>query len=112
MWSGINGAPYLAMNWDCWNELPADIQQVFEDNIEWLSEQFVLLTQAAEAEALDYIASAPDQELTVLSAEDLATFADIGWEKLLEEAANVDEMGLPGTEMVLKCRELIELYSD
>lgn len=112
MWSGINGAPYLAMNLDCWNELPADIQQVFEDNIDWLSAEFVALTQSQEAVALDYIASAPDQELTILSAEDLATFADMGWAKLLEEATKVDDMGLPGTEMILKCRELIEQYSD
>ncbi|MGD9117782.1 MAG: TRAP transporter substrate-binding protein DctP [Dehalococcoidia bacterium] len=109
--SGPNGAPCLAMNLDTWNSLPSDIQQVFEDNIDWYTTALIEAREAVDEEAITFVSDLPDHEIITASAEDVAEFSDATFEVLLAQAAELDATGLPATEMINRVRELIEEYS-
>ena len=95
--------PSRAMNAAAWNNLPEDIQQVFLDNIEWLTDRTYDLAQGAEdagrehGEALGVTFNAVDPAVI---AEYSAAFEPAA----RETAAQLDAAGLPGTEIHDKIR--------
>lgn len=95
--------PSRAMNAAAWNNLPEDIQQVFLDNIEWLTDRTYELAQGAEdagrehGEALGVTFNAVDPAVI---AEYSAAFEPAA----RETAAQLDAAGLPGTAIHDKIR--------
>jgi TRAP-type C4-dicarboxylate transport system substrate-binding protein len=95
--------PSRAMNADAWSSLPEDIQQVFLDNIEWLTNRTYDLAQESEdagrehGESLGVTFNAVDPEVV---AEYSLAFEPAA----RETAAQLDAAGLPGTEIHDKIR--------
>ena len=95
--------PSRAMNADAWNSLPEDIQQVFLDNVQWLTDRTYELAQGAEDEG-----RAHGEALGVtFNAVDPAVIAE--YSAAFEPAARataeqLDAAGLPGTEIHDKIR--------
>lgn len=100
--------PARAMNLDAYNSLPEDFQQIFDDSIPfweeeddvWRASDDVTGKELGEQEGMEFIQ---------LSAEDLATVYDSLEPIMLGVAAGLDDKGLPGTEIFLRIRELIDL---
>ena len=57
--------PSRAMNQEVWDSLPADIQEIFDSNTEWLSERTLELAQVAEEKGLHFVFNGPDSGLVV-----------------------------------------------
>lgn len=99
--------PSRAMNQGVWDSLPADIQQVFTDNIQWLSDKTLEYAMSSDEAGMEY-----GKELGVVfnevddeaKAEYAATF--VGNAETV--AASLDDMGLPGTEVLEKVRAAYE----
>lgn len=102
--------PCRVMNLDSWNRLPADIQQIFIDSIpvlESLNDEY----SDIEAQAgLDY-AEQMGVQFFELSSQDQATFSDIIQDALMIIVDQLDDKGLPGTEIYNACLALNEKYS-
>jgi TRAP-type C4-dicarboxylate transport system substrate-binding protein len=98
------------MNWDTWNSLPADIQEVFERNIGYLTHQTVIQFERANEAGLE-TASAVGIEIIQLSPAELEEFYKIAVEIQDREAAKIDDMGLPGTDILKEVRRLSEEYA-
>lgn len=95
--------PSRAMNGDVWASLPADIQQVFEDNIEWLTQATYENAQAAEDDGKAY----GEEQGVVFNAVDpavVATYSEAFAESAKTTAEQLDAAGLPGTEILGKIR--------
>jgi TRAP-type C4-dicarboxylate transport system substrate-binding protein len=98
------------MNLDSWNSLPADIQEVFEDNIEWWGCEVTKNLYDAEIGGIEFGREA-GVEFIELPQEDFDQFYAY-WEiEALNAAAELDAMGYPGTELFEEVRRLIEEYS-
>ena len=99
--------PARAMNLDAYNNLPADFQQIFDDSIPfwqeeddvWRASDDVTGKELGEQEGMEFIQ---------LSAEDLDAVYDMLEPIMLGVAAGLDDKGLPGTEIFLRIRELID----
>jgi TRAP-type C4-dicarboxylate transport system substrate-binding protein len=100
-------AGHWGMCLDVWNSLPADIQKVFEDNIEWFGERIEELTYAANQPGID-LATEHGVEFITLSPEDLAIVYAACDTVIREEMAALDAKGLPGTAIYEEMRSLIE----
>jgi TRAP-type C4-dicarboxylate transport system substrate-binding protein len=104
--------PYRArgMNWDVWNSLPKDIQRIFDDNISfWTSEITSELCKVDET-AIEF-AEGCGVVFVELPSEELDKFYEALREVALEEAARLDAMGLPGTDILEEIQRLREQYS-
>jgi TRAP-type C4-dicarboxylate transport system substrate-binding protein len=106
----VGPTPHRAMNMETWNSLPADIQQIFEDNIVWYGKEIEKDLFAADQAGLD-LATQNGAEIINLSASELASFYTSVNEVCLENMAKLDTKGLPGTQMYNKIRELIAKYN-
>ncbi len=95
--------PSRAMNAEAWASLPEDIQQVFLDNIEWLTQTTFDLAQEAEDDGRAY-----GEELGVeFNTVDPAVIAEYSaaFEPAARQTAEqLDAMGLPGTEVLDRIR--------
>lgn len=95
--------PSRAMNMDVWNSLPEDIRQVFDDNVEWLTQRNTELAIAAEEVGLEYgkelgvVFNTPGPEVQEAYAAHFAPNAE-------EVAATLDAMGLPGSAILADVR--------
>ncbi|MBR3369673.1 MAG: TRAP transporter substrate-binding protein DctP [Rhodobacteraceae bacterium] len=95
--------PSRGMNGAVWSRLPADIQQVFEDNVLWLTTMTYELAQASEeagrayGEELGVAFNAVDDSVIT---EYSAAFA----EPARATAQRLDTLGLPGTEILERVR--------
>lgn len=98
------------MNWDTWNSLPADIKEVFENNVGYLTYQVVMQFERANAAGLE-AASASGIEIIQLSPAELEEFYQIAVEIQDREAATLDDMGLPATDILKEVRRLTEKYT-
>lgn len=95
--------PSRAMNQGVWDSLPEDIQQVFIDNIDWLTQKNLELAMESEDEGKAY-----GEELGVtfinLGDDIKARYATAFEESARDVAANLDGRGLPGSEILEKVR--------
>lgn len=106
----VGPTPHRAMNLNSWNKLPADIQQIFEDNIVWYGKEIEKELYAADDAGIA-LALAKGAEIIDLSEADLAQYYAYVHEVCLANMAVLDGKGLPGTVMYTKIRELIEKYN-
>lgn len=95
--------PSRAANQAVWDSLPDDIKQVFEDNVEWLSIRTLELAQEAEEAGRAY-----GEELGVqfnaVSDDVVAEYSAEFAPAIAEVAAQLDEMGKPGSEVLAAIR--------
>jgi TRAP-type C4-dicarboxylate transport system substrate-binding protein len=92
------GTPMTLMNLDSYNKLPADIQQIFTDNIEYWNEQTLKYFKENTLAAEDF-AKENNVEYINLSAADKAA-----WHSACVDVCDIyikyiDEAGSPGTEI-------------
>jgi len=99
--------PARAMNLDAYNSLPASIQQIFDDSIEFWEERDDFY-RFDEDEVGMVLGEQEGMEFIELSAEDLATVYAMLEPVLLETAAGLDAKGLPGTEIFNEIRRLVD----
>ena len=93
-----------------WNKLPKDIQKVFEDNTEWFGQKVEELVFANDEPAIQ-LAKENNVEFIRLPPEELEKVYAVVDKTLLEEMANLDAKGLPGTAVYKDIRRLINEYS-
>lgn len=93
-----------------WNKLPADVQKVFENNVDWFGRRIEDLVFAGEAEGIDF-AKENKVEFIKLPQKDLdQVYATV--DKIIgEEMAKLDAKGLPGTAVYKEIRSLVEKKS-
>ena len=95
--------PSRAINAAAWDQLPEDIQQVFEDNIEWWTQTTYDLAQAAEETGKAY-----GEEMGVtfnaVEPEVIAEYSSAFVGPAEQTAAQLDASGLPGSEILAKIR--------
>lgn len=91
--------PSRAINQGVWDSLPADIQQIFEDNTEWLSLRTLELAQEAEDAGRAY-GEELGVEFNTVSDEVVAEYSATFEPAMRDVAAELDAMGLPGTEVL------------
>jgi len=107
---GTRVGPWKFMNLDSYNSLPADIQQIFDDNIEWFGSEIDRAAQevddAGKQTGLD-----AGMEIIELSPEDLAEFYALMENVAIGYAEELDAMGLPGTEIFEETRRLVEEWT-
>ena len=84
---------------------------MFEDNIEWFGLKVAELAWGAEAGGIA-LAEAEGVEFITLSEADLEEIYAAADAVIRAEMAELDAMGLPGTEVYEEIRRLIEEYSD
>ena len=99
----------IGMNWDTWNSLPADIQQIFEDNMDTANEAMFAWFGGA-IEMAYQVAEESNIELIELSAEDRETLIESFDTLATQTAADLDAKGLPGTAMLNDINALMEKY--
>jgi TRAP-type C4-dicarboxylate transport system substrate-binding protein len=102
--------PHRAMNLDVYNSLPSDIQQVFDDNVDyWTICESELAIEADEKG----IAAANEEgvEFITLTPEELDKYNAAIETTIEEEMARLDAMGLPGTEINNEIRRLVKEYN-
>jgi TRAP-type C4-dicarboxylate transport system substrate-binding protein len=107
----LAGAVVKAMNMDAWNSLPPDIQQVFDDNVDWWTQKSLEDTEIINQAGFDR-AEEMGVEFIKLPPEDLSELYEIIDTVSAEKAAELDAMGLPGTEILEEIHRLIEQYSE
>ena len=99
--------PARAMNLDAYNSLPADIKQIFNDNIPYWEERDDYYRDDEDVVGLA-LGQQEGMEFIELSAEDLDTVYDSLDPIMREVAAGLDDKGLPGTEIFERIRELVD----
>lgn len=90
-----------------WNKLPADIQKVFEDNVDWFGRKIEELVFAGEATGIDF-AKENKVRFLKLPAEDLDKIYATVDKIIVEKMGDLDSKGLPGTPVYREIRSLIE----
>ena len=101
--------PQNFMNMDAWNSLPADIQEIFNDNIEfWNNAEDEAFRKSNEVG----LAAAEDagMEFITLSAEESTKFFGTYDEVCSEIATTLDGKGYHGTEILNEVKTLAEKY--
>jgi TRAP-type transport system periplasmic protein len=101
--------PQNFMNMDVWNSLPADVQKIFDDNIDyWNNAEDEAFRKANEAG----LAAAEDagMEMITLSDEESAKFFGTYNEVCSEIATMLDGKGYHGTDILNEVTALAEKY--
>ncbi|GGL61496.1 TRAP transporter substrate-binding protein [Wenxinia marina] len=91
--------PSRAMNQSVWDSLPQDIQAVFDDNVDWLSQRTMELSQVAEDAGREY-GEEQGVVFNEIAPEVQAEYAASFEPSIREVAAELDAMGKPGTEVL------------
>jgi TRAP-type C4-dicarboxylate transport system substrate-binding protein len=103
--------PELLFNWDSWNSLPSNVQQVLENNVPSFEEDLARTVIAGDDEGIKACNEQGGHEFIKLSQEDLDKFYETMDTVSAQEAAELDGKGYPGTELFKEARHLVELYS-
>jgi TRAP-type C4-dicarboxylate transport system substrate-binding protein len=102
--------PERAMNWDTWHKLPIDIQNVFNENYTFYGLEIARQFEIANAEGLDYGKKA-GVEIIELTPEERNKFYEYLKTICINGAAELDDMGYPGTEIFNEVRRLADMYT-
>lgn len=95
-----------AMNLDTWNKLPKDIQEIFENNIEWYGAETDRIFDLKNDEGLKF-AKELGVEFITLPEGELDTFY-LEMKKVAEkQAEDLEKLGLPGRKMYQEAQALI-----
>ncbi len=103
--------PEILFNWDAWNSLPANVQQVFESTISSLEEDFAVSVIAADEIGMEACIQG-GHEFIEFPQEELDKLYEVMDTVSAQEAAELDAKGYPGTELFNEARRLIALYSN
>jgi len=93
-----------------WNKLPADIQKVFENNIDYYGIEQDKTVEEAHKVGLEYAKNFKIEMITLPKA-DLDTFYGAIVKTAVQQAKALDAKGLPGTKIYNEMQRLIKLYS-
>ncbi len=99
--------PSRGMNGQIWATLPEDIQQVFEDNVMWLTEATYENAQASEEAGREY----GEEEGVVFNEVDPAVieaYSEAFEAPALELAERLDSRGLPGSDILERVRAALD----
>jgi len=97
----------IVMNWDTWNSLPADIQQVFEDNYEaWIEENHRKIVTVEQA-GIGF-ATSLGNTFSELPQEELDKFYDLMDANFRAITADLDTKGYRATAIYNEIRRLVE----
>jgi TRAP-type transport system periplasmic protein len=99
---------FTMMNLNSWNKLPPDIQKVFDDNIEWASDEMIKILLKADQDAIDY-AKGKGFQFSELPQAELDKLYSCMNEISLAKAKELDGQGLPGTKIY---NELLRLKGE
>jgi TRAP-type transport system periplasmic protein len=103
---------FLAMNWDKYNSLPADLRKVIDDSIPWTRENIQKRMDAQPQVGVDFAKGLnKGYQFYDPTPEELAQWIDPIKPLLAKWAASVDAKGLPGTELYNFVRERVAAYS-
>ncbi len=107
-----NGLQAILMNLDTWNSLPPDIQDGIEEASEKVWEEHVIGFFDEQSErGLEYAIEEHGQEVITLSEEEQERWIEQIDHLIDDYADELDEQGLPGTEVKELMFELGEKYS-
>ena len=95
--------PSRAMNIDTWNALPQDIQQIFLDNVMFITRATYDMAQRSEDAGRAHGVQLGVQ-FNQVAPEVVAEYAAAFEEPARQTAARLDGMGLPGTEVLARVR--------
>lgn len=95
--------PSRAINAQAWAGLPEDIQQIFLDNVQWLTETTYTLAQASEDEGRAY-GEAEGVQFNAVDPGVIAEYSTAFEPAARASAEQLDAMGIPGTEILEKIR--------
>jgi TRAP-type transport system periplasmic protein len=90
---------FLVMNLNSWNKLPADLQKVIDDSLEWGRNESIKAFDAADASAVEY-GKKEGMEFIKLSAEEEAKWFEIVDRNNRKHAADLDAKGYPATKVL------------
>ncbi|MBV0911940.1 TRAP transporter substrate-binding protein [Anianabacter salinae] len=91
--------PSRGVNSSVWDSLPEDIQQVFDDNAEWLSLRTLELAQVAEMAGRTY-GEEEGVVFNTVAPEVVAEYSETFAPAIQEVADGLDAMGKPGSEVL------------
>jgi TRAP-type C4-dicarboxylate transport system substrate-binding protein len=93
-----------------WEKLPADIQKVFVDNIEWYGNKIEELVFANTDKGIA-LGKENNVEFIKLAPEELEKVYAVADSTIREQMKELDDAGLPGTAVYEDMRRLIKEYS-
>jgi TRAP-type transport system periplasmic protein len=99
--------PNRIMNINTWNKLPADIQKVFENNIDFYSEEEERQIVKAGQDGIEF-AKTQNVEFITMSQEEMNKIFDPMKTVCLQQAADLDAKKIKGTEYYNALRSLID----
>lgn len=94
-----------------WNKLPADIQKVFENNVDWFGRKIEELVFAGEAKGIDF-AKKNNVEFIKLPQKDLDKIYATVDKIIVDKMAGLDSKGLPGTAVYKEIRNQIKRHGN
>jgi len=95
------------MSLTAWNKLPPDIQKVFENNIDWYSNEADKDVIRDDLDGKDFGQKAGVEFIT-LPKEDLAKFYGLILNEGAKAAKELDAKGIPGTKVMQETQRLIK----
>jgi TRAP-type C4-dicarboxylate transport system substrate-binding protein len=98
------------MNWKTWNKLPADIQEIFESNIDFLTDQVIINFKQANAKGLE-TAKKRGVIIIKLPPAQMKKLRNVVVQLQDQKAAKLDTKKLPATEILKEIRRLTDEYS-
>lgn len=99
-----------AMNKDVWAKLPADVQKVFDANVNWYSETIFNEQKKPEEEGKTLAVKAGVQ-FVKMDAAGLKKYSETLDAENLVECKALDAKGLPGTKIYQEARRLVKQYN-
>jgi TRAP-type C4-dicarboxylate transport system substrate-binding protein len=103
---GSSPSPHRGMNWETWNSLPPDIQQVFEDNIDWWGVNISEGMYKADQAGIE-VGKELNREFINLSADEEEKFYQICEQTVLEEMNRLEAKDIPAAQIFKEVRRLI-----
>jgi TRAP-type C4-dicarboxylate transport system substrate-binding protein len=100
---------HVAMNLDTYHRLPPDIRKIFDDSIDFYGKTMTEQWDKANRAGKEF-AEKKGVEFIELPKEELDKFYSATKNVVLQQAKRIDDMGLPGTEIVHDARALIDQY--
>jgi TRAP-type C4-dicarboxylate transport system, periplasmic component len=101
---GIGVNKYVAMSWQKWNQLPPDIQKVFERESAWGKEEDIKAWNKAFDEGIKF-AKSKGAEFIHFPPQELAKIMKVVNAVEDEEAKKLDAKGYPGTALLREMRK-------
>ncbi|MGB9919433.1 MAG: TRAP transporter substrate-binding protein DctP [Moorellales bacterium] len=99
--------PTRGMNMKSWEKLPPDIQKIFEDNIEFWSNEDKKWRAAVDDEGIAF-GKAQGVEFIELSPADQQKLEEVVGNVMKKEAEKLDALGLPGTAIFQEVRRIAD----